>query len=140
MKTLLGSAVSLLLILASCNLNQAESSEHEYVLKKLHNEVMEIHDSVMPRMSEIAKLKREMKKMLNDNANSAKADSIQQLVYQLGEADEAMMNWMGEFKKPDYSNFEQAKSIYTKEKVKIESVRDKMITTISKAKAFQSRL
>jgi hypothetical protein len=140
MKILIGLSLSTLFFLASCNLNQAANSEYEYALKKLDNEVMDIHDAVMPRMSELAKLKRQMKSELKDDANSAKADSLQQFVYQIDEASEAMMNWMGEFKKPDYSNFEAAKAVYAQEKVKITNVREKMLSTISSAKAFLSRL
>jgi len=130
----------MLFLFSSCNLNQAENSEQEYALKKLDNEVMEIHDAVMPRMSEIGRLKRQMSEKLKENTDPQKAEGIQQMIYQLGEADEAMMNWMGEFKRPDYSNFKNAKAVYQKEKVKITAVRDKMLTTISKANAFLSTI
>lgn len=140
MKTLIGLTLPLLFIFASCNLNQGANSENEYALKKLHNEVMDIHDSVMPRMSEIGKLKRQLNEKLEENADSVNSESIQQMVYQLGEADEAMMNWMGEFKKPDYSDFENAQKVYEQEKSKITTVRNKMMSTISKAKALQESL
>lgn len=139
MKAILGLLVTTFLLF-SCNLNQAANSEQDYVLKKLHNEVMQIHDDVMPRMSEIGRIKRQFKDFLKDGVYEAKADSIQQLIYQLDEADESMMNWMGEFKKPDYSNFENAQAVYANEKVKITNVKLKMESTIQKAQTFKSQL
>lgn len=124
-------------IVLSCNLDQ-KTGEAEYNLKKLHTEVMDIHDEVMPKMSTINKLERQLKQKLNDPQH-AKADSIQQLIYQLDEADDAMMNWMGTFKKPDYSKVEAAQQIYAAEKEKIIAVRDKMNSTISKAQVFLNR-
>lgn len=125
------------IIILSCNLDQ-KSGEEEYALKKLHTEVMDIHDEVMPKMSSINKLERQLKQKLKD-PEVAKKDTIQQLVYQLEEADEAMMNWMSDFKKPDYADFEAARKLYTSEKEKIIVVRDKMNSTISKAQVFLNR-
>ena len=135
MRAFLLLSLSVITIL-SCNLNQ-NSGEEEYALKKLHAEVMDIHDEVMPKMSTINKLERRLKQKLEDPAAPNK-ESIQQLIYQLDEADDAMMNWMSAFKKPDYSNFEAAKSIYATEKEKIIVVKDKMNSTISKAQMFLS--
>lgn len=122
------------IVILSCNLDQ-KSGEVEYVLKKLHTEVMDIHDDVMPKMSSINKLERELKSRLED-PDVIKKDTIQQLIYQLDEADDAMMNWMSEFKKPDYKNFEAAEQVYLLEKSKIIAVRQKMNSTISKAQVF----
>lgn len=126
------------LILFSCNLNQ-NAGEAEYALKKMHTEVMEIHDEVMPRMSDIGKLKKQLKEKLN-SPETTKQDSIQQLIYQLEEADNAMMDWMGNFKKPNYKEAEAAEKVYLSEKKKIIVVRDKMNSTISAARLFLDRL
>lgn len=124
-------------IILSCNLDQ-NTGEAEYALKKLHTEVMDIHDEVMPKMSSINKLERQLKQKLKD-PEAVKKDTIQQLIYQLDEADDAMMNWMSAFKKPDYANFEAAQKLYASEKEKIIVVRDKMNSTISKAQLFLNR-
>jgi len=122
------------IIILSCNLNQS-NGEAEYALKKLHTEVMDIHDEVMPKMSSINKLDRQLKQRLKD-PDVVKKDTIQQLIYQLEEADDAMMNWMSAFKKPDYANFEAAQQLYASEKEKIIVVRNKMNSIISKAQVF----
>ena len=140
MKSILSLLTLSLFLFSSCNLNQAENNEQEYILKKLHNDVMQIHDDVMPKMSEIGRLKRQLKDFQKEGKHSEKADSIQLFIYQLQEADESMMNWMGDFKKPDYSNFENAQTIYAKEKVKITNVKNTMESTIRKAQAFISLL
>lgn len=126
------------LLIAACNLNQ-NSGEAEYLLKKMHSEVMDIHDNVMPMMSDINKLRRQLGQKLED-PEVTKQDSIQQFIYQLEEADNAMMDWMSDFKKPDYSNPAAAEALYKSEKVKIQAVEIKMNSTISKAKAFLSRI
>lgn len=126
-------------ILFSCNFNQTDG-EAEYALKKMHIDVMEIHDAVMPRMSEINRLKRQLKGKLNSDETSLKQDSIQQFIYQLEEADNAMMDWMGNFKKPSYKDPVAAEQVYVAEKQKIIVVQDKMNSTISKVEMFVSRL
>lgn len=126
------------LLLMSCNFNQIDG-EAEYALKKMHTEVVEIHDVVMPRLSEIGRLKRQLKEKL-EAPNAVKQDSMQQFIYRLDEADNAMMNWMGEFKKPSYEDVKAAEKIYQTEKQKIIAVRDKMNSTISDVELFMSRL
>lgn len=126
------------ILLISCNFNQIDS-EAEYALKKMHDNVMEIHDEVMPRMTEIGKLKRQLKRKLKED-NVVKQDSIQQYIYQLEEADNAMMNWMGDFKKPSFEDIKAAEQVYITEKQKIIVVRDKMNSTISNVEMFLSRL
>ena len=140
MKSILSLLTLSLFLFSSCNLNQNENNEQDYILKKLHNEVMQIHDDVMPKMSEIGRLKRQLKDFQKEGKHTEKADSIQLFIYQLQEADESMMNWMGDFKKPDYSNFENAQTIYAKERVKITNVKNTMESTIRKAQAFIAAL
>lgn len=81
---------------------------------------MAIHDAVMPEMTTIHKLKKELKAIENPGAKSIILDNIKDL----NDADEAMMTWMADFKVPDDKS--QEESYLQAEKVKIQAVSDQM--------------
>lgn len=75
-----------------------------------HEEIMVIHDEVMPKMKDIYQLKKKLKKSLPNV-------QAEQLIVQLEQADELMMDWMAQYKKPkidsDYETYlaDQLKSV-----------------------------
>lgn len=96
---------------------------------KLYDEVMVIHDEVMPEMGTINKAKKALKKMKTDD-NAALIDAQ---IQKLEDADEAMMSWMHQFKKPKNED-PKANIAYLKEqKVKIQEVKDIMLSTIAES-------
>jgi len=99
---------------------------------------MDAHDEVMPKMADTNRLRKSLNKQL-DEAEGMRKDSIQDLIYRLTDADEAMMNWMASWKKPDYGDQVKAEQIYAQEQIKIEEVAGKMLTTIAKAEAFLAK-
>ena len=102
----------------------------------LHDEVMEIHDAVMPKMSDINHMQKELKKMI-EKLDSTKIEQAESLLADLNHADKIMWDWMHEFKVPDVSHSKSVQiQYYAEEKVKIEVVRDKMLSSIEKAKSF----
>ena len=68
--------------------------------EKLLGEVLYEHDKVMPRMSEIVDLRRQINEQLKQ-AKGAPADTLRRHLDQLNPADKAMMDWMHQFKRPD---------------------------------------
>ncbi len=83
--------------LSACNNEQKELE------KKLHNEIMAVHDDVMPKMGDVNALKQSVKRY-SDITSPEKAelkDSLIRGVLTLTEADEAMMDWMAKY---DYPN------------------------------------
>ena len=100
-------------------------------VKKLYDEVMEIHDEVMPKISDISKLRRKIKKQEN------KPPSTLTLIKQLEDADDGMMSWMSDFQvyKSYKDSTKESKMRYLNiEKMKIKKVSDDMHTAITTAK------
>lgn len=111
-----------------------------------HDEVMEIHDDVMPKMSEIQRLVRSLKKHLKteegqtplDDATKAKIETV---IQQLEAADEGMMAWMNTYKKPKKEMEKAAALAYLeKEKGQITKVRSEMLASIEVGTALVKQL
>ena len=94
----------------------------------LYDQVMFIHDKVMPQTATIHTYIRELKAM---DIKEAK-DIIYANIQSLEKADEAMMAWMADFKIPVDTT--QTKNYLTFEKSKISNVSDRMFATIDRAK------
>ncbi|MBK9150723.1 MAG: hypothetical protein IPM26_06855 [Saprospiraceae bacterium] len=102
----------------------------------LYLEVMEIHDAVMPEMSTIHSLKRELKAItLSDETRRT---LVQNELKKLDDADEAMMSWMAAFAPPD-EQAQRTKYLET-EKQKIQAVSDEMWAAINSAKVLLDSL
>ncbi|GHB77514.1 viral A-type inclusion protein [Persicitalea jodogahamensis] len=102
MKTILSAALLFIVSLAACN----KSAEQ---VKEIEEEVMAIHDQVMPKMSDIMSLKKQL------SAKMVELDSLQQegvssttlaeqkmkameLSQELTTADSLMMEWMYQYR------------------------------------------
>jgi hypothetical protein len=140
------------LLLAACSGSQ-EFGEQE-AQKEI---VMKIHDEVMPKMSNIYELQKQLDEVLKPKMQATEADSaaigkIFSLKDQLKSADDAMMQWMRDFSKEmappgdaeTYQQFLQRQGIshqeYMKflaeEEEKIREVKEKMLTSIADAQQF----
>lgn len=85
-------------------------------IKTLQDEAMRIHDKVMPKMSNINKTRRKLKKKLKDNPDNA--NQLREAIKELESADDAMMNWMAEYKKYDKLDAGTDAVSYYKEEIK----------------------
>lgn len=95
----------------------------------LYQEVMAIHDAVMPEMGTIHAYKKELKILKNSFSNENKIlDAIQLL----NQADDGMMDWMAAFKVP--VNKDSVQIYLEQEKIKIQKVSDDMYASMSSAK------
>jgi len=116
----------LLLGLSSCKSYQPEVS-------KLADEVMVIHDEIMPEMSTIHKLRKKIKKRLKDGQLAPeKIQNYKNSLTELENADEAMMVWMQEYEIPDAA-VEKQISYLNKEENKIKEVKIMMESAIKNA-------
>lgn len=107
---------------------------HKDEIAVLHKEVMEIHDSVMPRMGEIHTLKSKLKETLQPNVDSTQTFNM---LKQLSDADDAMMSWMSEYKEPDeQSPIDEMRNFYALEKKKIIEVKKIMEDAIHNCESF----
>lgn len=99
---------------------------------RLYDHVMAVHDEVMPKMSDIYKARKKLKKIDIPDLESRKNELIQELEM----ADEAMMEWMRQFDKPTSENIDENMAYLQDEKIKIEQVSVQMLKAIEQANTF----
>ena len=101
----------LLVMIAGCNSKKDNQA--------LYDEVMKVHDEVMPKMNDIYKLKEELKKEISDTPGmiEEKRKAIETAILQLDAASEEMMDWMRNFNPlPDSLGEENARK-YLRQKI-----------------------
>jgi hypothetical protein len=150
MKLLLVKILSLLLVISlwSCG-NKSNEHEHDHNHEaadadvsgnqELYNEVMKIHDEVMPRMDNIHELKTKLKDRLDKSQNLTQVERMQidAMVAKLDSAGEGMMIWMREFRPlPDSTGEEKAREYLENEMERVKLVRSKILQAIEDAKAM----
>jgi len=131
----------LVLILIGCNgkTNNGQDSQNgnDSGNQALYDEVMKVHDEVMPKMNDIYKLKEELKKDIANTSDlvEKKRKEIESAIVQLDAASESMMDWMRNFNPlPDSLGEEKARLYLEEQKVKVVKVKDAMLQAIEEAK------
>jgi Mg2+ and Co2+ transporter CorA len=136
--------ISILAIaLASCNQSgkhehhASDSASTENPNTALYDQVMDIHDEIMPRVEDIYQLKKQLKDKIASTTDLT-ADTkqeVEQIIAQLDSADHSMMDWMHSFSPlPDSADQEKARAYLESEIEKIKKVRELMNESIEKAK------
>lgn len=128
MKTIVASLFSLLFLVFSC-----EKKANE--LEKLQEEVIGVHDEVMPKMGEL----RKTMKLLEAKADSMAEDSVKEAIYRdlasnIKVANESMMQWMRNFDPTliqNEVNEAKVKEYLLDQKDKIEKVKYDMLESLS---------
>lgn len=113
---------------AACNKSEDKQ-------KVMIDEVMAIHDEVMPKMDDIMTLKSSLDSAIKVSPDSVKA---KQLYSALDSADNQMMDWMQAYN-PDQvkgKSEEEVTKYYADEKAKISSVKELTNKSIEEAKGF----
>lgn len=135
--------IAVLIVLGSCQ----KSSEHhdadaahdateESPNRALYEEVMAIHDEVMPKMNDIYTLQQKLKSKLT-TAPAEEKQELEILISELDSASNGMMVWMRQFDPiPDSVSVEKARLYLENEKVKVEQVKKDMLEAIEKASQF----
>jgi hypothetical protein len=107
----------------------------------LHNEVMNVHDEVMPKMEELYKLRKALKTELDGlpPAAAARRTELQGTLALVDSASNAMMVWMRGFDPlPDSAGAAAGRAYLEAEMEKIKSVKTLMLETLDKARALQA--
>lgn len=121
--------------------DHSHSAAHDHAAPDpLYDQVMEIHDDVMPMTEVLYNLKKELKKQLMDSAalTPAKKEELKQMITQLDSADNAMSNWMNDFNPlPESAGQEAARTYLESELDKIKNVRTLTLEAIEKATALK---
>jgi len=134
-----------LLLSLACGQKSHEHDDHTSEVKEtsanqaLYDEVMKIHDDVMPKTDDIFKIKEELtKKLAETNIIDARKQQIEAGIAKLDSADQSMMDWMHGFNPPpDSLGEERAREYLETEMEKIKKVREDVNEAIEKAKAIE---
>lgn len=122
--------------ISSCTSSKAESE-----VEKMYKEVMIIHDEVMPEMSTIQRLKKQISKVDTSSLVDLSPDILMNQITQLEKADNAMMDWMASFKKPKKDTPQEIAIAYLyEEKKSITEVKNIMLTSIADGKKLMEKI
>ena len=125
----------------SCN----STSEKEEKFDNLMQEVIDVHDEVMPKMTDISQLIAELEK---------KTDTTQAAAYQEAQDDleasyDFMMDWMGDFSnkfphdeevtEKDETTFANKLKMLEEEKVEVTLLKEQINTSIANARALLNK-
>ena len=135
----------IVLVLASCGQksHDHEHGDHDHnhdtetsPNQALYDEVMKIHDEVMPKMNDIHKLKEELKKKIADTPGMVEEEKkkIEAVIAKLDSASNGMMVWMRQFNPlPDSLGEEKAREYLEDEMEKVKKVKEDILEAMEKA-------
>ncbi|MBX2895640.1 MAG: hypothetical protein KF763_09375 [Cyclobacteriaceae bacterium] len=128
------------LLLTSCEKNKPATSEtdtSDNPNQVLYDQVMDVHDEVMPKMDEIMKLKRELQEQIANTPDMVveRKQQLEKIISNLDSASNAMMDWMHRFNPlPDTVDQEKARAYLEGEMERVKNVKNLMLESIEKAK------
>lgn len=137
-----------LLVLAACSKggehkhSNSDSSTDDNPNQALYDQVMEVHDEVMPKMDDIMKLKRELQDKIANSPDMVveRKEQLEKVIANLDSASNAMMSWMHEFNPlPDSVDQEKAREYLESEMERIRKVKTLTLESIEKAKEESTR-
>ncbi len=102
--------------------------------KKLYDDIMKMHDEVMPKIGELNELKSKVKSISDSLPKDQIAlhDSMINTILLLTKADDNMMDWMNTFENKNGDKDQSKTTIYYKEqKKKMKSVSDDIFMSMA---------
>lgn len=142
-------SLTLTILLSACQWKQKGDEgqaghDHTAIVVKegpvavLEKQVLATHDSIMPTMSELMKLKKAVAEKKATQPSGRMKEQGMTVSRSLTEADERMMNWMNEYNGDTLSKLDEAKALsYLRgQQVRVLQVRDKMRRSIADARAY----
>ena len=102
--------------------------------KPLYDQVMDIHDEVMPKMETLYKAKKQLQDSLT-NATTLTEDQkreIENTILTLDSASKSMMDWMHDFNPPEASNKEAFNKYMESELVKVKKMKEDVMEALKK--------
>jgi hypothetical protein len=132
-----------LLVMAGCtpgndHTHHEDSAGQDSTNVLLYNQVMDIHDEVMPKMEDLYNMKKDIEDKLKDPAGltAAQKEKLTKQVAQIDSVSKLMMDWMHEFNPPaDSADKEETRAYLEQEMEKIRIVKQAMLETIAEDSA-----
>ena len=101
----------------------------------LYNQVMDIHDEVMPKTEELYNISKKLKAALKESSSEEEAELMQRKIDYLDSVNSMMMDWMHGFKTlPDTTSEENAQAYYEDQLEKVKKVKEAILTALEKEK------
>jgi len=133
-----------LLALGGCQKSQQDhdhaddihESEHS-PNQALYDEVMNIHDEVMPKMNDLHKAKTSLQTRLEmPGLGENEKQDLQNKIARIDSASESMMVWMRQFNPiPDSAGEDKARAYLESELVKVKDVKENILRALKTAAA-----
>jgi hypothetical protein len=125
--------ISVLEFVFSCKSGPSASQIAEQ--DKLYQEVMDIHDAVMPRMSELERTAESLRRFIpSDKLDETMKEQIFTTVQAIDSASNGMMTWMNEFRQPgllrESMQHDAILAYLQAEKGKMETVQNNMLSSL----------
>jgi DNA repair exonuclease SbcCD ATPase subunit len=123
--------------LAFCLVYMSACRTEKDEIAALHQEIMRIHDEIMPEMRTIGKLKTKISEEIIaiEQENKEEAGKLRAIREELDEAANAMRVWMKEYQKPtETMKYEEALQYLQQERERMLEVKQKMEKSIEQAK------
>ena len=131
-----------LLVLSACG--KSAHQEHQETSNSgndpnqaLYEEVMAVHDEVMPKSGQIYQLKKDLQDRMakSTTLSDERKKEIEQTIAELDSADHAMMDWMHKFQPTaDSTNQEAAREYLENEMERIKKVKELIEMSLQRAK------
>lgn len=101
--------------------------------KSLYDQVMDIHDEVMPKMGDIYKMKKSLKDSIANTTDMSGETKLkfEQKILQLDSAGNSMMVWMREFNPPEPKDEKAFNKYMETELVKVKKMREEVMKALN---------
>ena len=104
------------------------------IKQQAYDNVIKVHDDVMPKLSQISDLKGRIEAKMNEASDSTSVASWEGLMVDLDVADEAMWVWMRQFNSDlEEMPLDEALEYLQEEQKKIDAVAEKINTALGNA-------
>lgn len=130
------SALALFILVMGCNSQQTNHGEEDQLQispnEALYNEVMHVHDEVMPKMNDLYKVRNELQTRLKlPGLPEHDRKEIAIRIAHIDSASEGMMVWMRHFDPPaDSLGEDRARAYLERELVKVKKVREEILKAL----------
>ncbi len=121
--------------------HDTEQTQEEGPNQALYNQMMDVHDEVMPKMDDIMKLKRELQEQIANSPDMVveRKEELERVISNLDSASNSMMSWMHRIHEfdplADSVDQEKAREYLESEMEEIRKVKELINESIEKAKS-----
>ena len=145
MRFLLAALMVTLLVACGDNPKNSEEAAQFAQQNEAYDQMMVVHDEVMPKMSDISRTRRALKSHLdNPDLTPAMKKKVMENINGLNDADDGMMDWMRNIEKPrnlrDAKSHDEVMNYYMQQQAEIEKVKRAMETNLVGGQMLVSEL